>query len=96
MERQEQDPEGLVPRMREEFEACMRRVMEAVNASPDGAWIEGSEVEVHELMRRFETRVYEAALQARIDAAEPAAARSRAAFSPGGPRRPRVRTRAGA
>lgn len=56
--------------LRERFTQYMGRVMDAVNAAPDGKLIEGSEVEVHDLMRQFEQEVYQAALQARIDSTE--------------------------
>lgn len=61
--------------MKLEAEQFLQDVMEAVNQAPDGAWIEGSEEQVRERFAKFRTRVYESALQARIDAAE-------AAFSP--------------
>jgi hypothetical protein len=61
--------------MRAEFEKTMRGVMEAVNAAPQGEWIEGSEHQVHDLMVAFQQKAYEKALQMRTQAAE-------AAFSP--------------
>jgi hypothetical protein len=76
----------LAGRMQERFKSCMEQVVQAVNAAPDGRLIEGSEVEVHRLMRQFEQQVYEAALQARVEASEVAAAKSPAAFSPSGRR----------
>ena len=63
--------------LRERFSQCMGRVMDAVNAAPDGRLIEASEVPVHELMRQFEQEVYQTALQARIDSTE-------SSFSPSG------------
>lgn len=61
--------------MRAEYEKAMRGVMEAVNAAPRGQWIEGSEHQVRDLMRAFQEKAYEKALQMRTQAAE-------AAFSP--------------
>lgn len=69
--------EDLEKRLRERFAACMGRVMDAVNAAPEGKLIEASEVPVHELMREFEQEVYQVALQARIDSSE-------SSFSPSG------------
>jgi hypothetical protein len=62
-----QQLETLLP---QRFGQYMGRVMDTVNAAPDGKLIEGSEVQVHELMRQFEQEVYQAALQARIDSTE--------------------------
>lgn len=61
--------------MKQEAEQVLQEVMEAVNQAPDGDWIGGSEEQVRERFGEFRKRVFEAALQARIDAAE-------AAFSP--------------
>jgi len=49
-----------------------REVMEALNAAPDGAWVEGSEEQVRDLSAEFRRRVFERAVQMRIDAAEAA------------------------
>jgi hypothetical protein len=68
-------PEAFVSSMRGEMEQTLREVAAAVNAAPDGAWIEGSEHQVREVMGRLRQRVFERATQMRIDAAE-------AAFSP--------------
>lgn len=61
--------------MKLEAEQVLKDVMEAVNQAPDGDWIAGSEEQVRDLMGDFRKRVFEEALQRRIDAAE-------AAFSP--------------
>jgi len=58
--------------MKLEAEQLLKDVMEAVNQAPDGDWIAGSEEQVRDLMGEFRKRVYEAALQRRIDAAEAA------------------------
>jgi hypothetical protein len=65
--------------MKQEAEQFLHDVMAAVNEAPDGDWIGGSEERVRDRFGEFRKRVYEAALQARIDAAE-------AAFSPSGDR----------
>ena len=71
--------EVYVQKMRAKTEAMLRGVMEAVNAAPDGAWINASEMPVLELFEDFERAAYESALQMKTDATE-------GAFSPGGPR----------
>jgi hypothetical protein len=78
--------EQLAETLEAEYRAYMGRVMEAVNAAPDGRWIEASEVRVNELMNQFKERVFEAALQARVEVSEITAAKAPAAFSPSGRR----------
>ena len=73
------DVDAYVQQMREKMEEKLRRVGEAVNAAADGAWIDGSEMEVRDLFADLRQEAYETALQMRMDAAQ-------AAFSPGGPR----------
>jgi hypothetical protein len=58
--------------MKQEAEQLLKDVMEAVNQAPDGHWIAGSEEQVRDRFAEFRKRVFEAALQARIDAAEAA------------------------
>jgi hypothetical protein len=72
-------PESFVVEMRQETEEMLREVMESVNKAPDGAWIKGSEEKVRDVLAEYRRRVYEKALQMRINTAE-------GAFSPG--RRP--------
>ena len=67
----------LMERTRGEFEQLMREVAVAVNAAPEGQVINRSEEPVRDLLGEFRRRVYQTALQMRVDAAE-------AAFSPGG------------
>ena len=71
-------PEEFARRMQPKLEQAMRRVMEAVNAAPDGAWINASEIPVQDVFAGLRREAYETALQMRLDAAE-------GAFSPGGP-----------
>jgi hypothetical protein len=70
--------DSFVETMRQETEQMLREVMQAVNKAPDGAWINGSENTVRDLLRDYRRRVFEKALQMRADAAE-------GAFSPGRP-----------
>lgn len=65
-------PDRLVEVMKEETEAYLRSVMEAVNAAPDGKWIAGSEEQVRDLSAEFRRQAFERAMQMRIDAAEAA------------------------
>ena len=71
-------PESFAAAMRSETEKMLREVMEAVNQAPDGAWINGSEMQVRDLLGEYRRRVFEKALQMKVDAAE-------GAFSPDGP-----------
>lgn len=63
--------------MQQAAEEMLRDVMQAVNDAPDGDWISGSEEQVRDRFAVFREQMYQAALQARIDAAE-------AAFPPSG------------
>ncbi|MGC9260383.1 MAG: hypothetical protein ACP5I8_09965 [Phycisphaerae bacterium] len=69
--------EAYVEQMREVTETMLREVAAAVNKAPNGAWINGREMEVRDLLGDFRRKAYETALQMRTDAAQ-------AAFSPGG------------
>ena len=68
-------PREFSESLRGELETFLESVMEAVNEAPDGSWITGSEEQVRELCAAFRQRVFQEAVQQRIDAAE-------AAFSP--------------
>jgi hypothetical protein len=70
-------PEEFVESMKEEIEQYAKEVMEAVNQAPDGEWIAGSEERVRDLSAEMRRRVFERAMQRRVDAAE-------AAFPPSG------------
>jgi hypothetical protein len=65
-------PERFAESMKQEFEEFAKQVMEAVNDAPDGQWIAGSEEEVRDLCAAMRQRVFEKALQNRVDAAEAA------------------------
>ena len=66
-----------IEEMREMTQTMLREVAEAVNKAPDGAWINGSEMQVRDALAVFRRKAYEKALQMRTDAAQ-------AALSPGG------------
>jgi hypothetical protein len=71
-------PEEFVASMKDELERYAREVMEAVNQAADGEWITGSEEQVRDLSAEMRQRIFERAMQKRVDAAE-------AAFSPSAP-----------
>lgn len=71
------DVGAYLQQMRVRTEALLRGVAEAVNAAPDGAWINGSEMQVRDLFADLRREAYETALQMRLDVKQ-------AAFSPGG------------
>jgi hypothetical protein len=71
-------PQQFAESMKQEFEEFAKEVMEAVNDAPDGQWIAGSEEQVRSLSAEMRRRVFERALQQRVDAAE-------AAFPPSAP-----------
>jgi hypothetical protein len=78
MDRQvEISAEQFISQMRGEFEETMRQVAAAVNAAPNGQWINASECPVRDIMNEFKRKAQQKALQMRVDAAE-------GAFSPGG------------
>ena len=65
-------PKQLMESLRPEVEAFLESVMQAVNEAPDGEWIAGSEEDVRNLAAEFRERVFQEAVQQRIDAAEAA------------------------
>ena len=71
-------PEQFAETMREEVEQYLKQIMEAVNQAPDGAWIFGSEEQVRDISAAMRQRIYEQAVQKRVNAAE-------AAFPPSAP-----------
>jgi len=64
------DREELVRRMREDFEATMLKVADAVNDAPDGHLIDGSEEQVRDLLGDFRRRAFQTAAQMRVEATE--------------------------
>ena len=71
-------PQQFAESMKQEFEEFAKQVMEAVNDAPDGQWIAGSEEQVRDLCAEMRQKVFECAMQQRVDAAE-------AAFPPSAP-----------
>ena len=65
-------PEQFAESMREEVDQYLEQVMEAVNQAPDGAWIAGSEEKVRDIVAAMRQRIFEKAVQKRVDAAEAA------------------------
>ncbi len=65
-------PEQFAQAMREEMDRFAEQVMEAVNQAPDGEWIAGSEEKVRDLTAEMRRRLFEQAVQRRVDAAEAA------------------------
>jgi hypothetical protein len=71
-------PQQFAQSMKQELEEFAKEVMEAVNDAPDGQWLAGSEEQVRDLCAEMRCKVFERALQKRVDAAE-------AAFPPSAP-----------
>ncbi|TWT74708.1 hypothetical protein CA13_59110 [Planctomycetes bacterium CA13] len=75
MESSKIDRDALRAKLQVEFEATLNAVADSVDNARDGVWIEDSEGISRQVLDRFRQQVYEATMQAKIDAAE-------AAFSP--------------
>ena len=60
----------FIESIREQFEQTMDQVVEAVNAAPDGAWIDASEEPVRDAFAKLRQAAYGQALQMRIEATE--------------------------
>ena len=73
------DRAALRARLLVEFERAVDEVVEAVDKAPAGRIIRDSEEPARVALDRFRSQVYEAALQAKLNAAE-------AAFPPSGQR----------
>ena len=71
-------PQEFAESMKQDMEQYLKEVMAAVNNAADGEWIAGSEEQVRNLSAEMRRRVFEAAVQKRVDAAE-------AAFPPSAP-----------
>ena len=65
-------PGKFLAAMEQEMQKYLQSVMAAVNAAPNGAWLAGSEEQVRDLSAEFRRRVFEQAVQMRVDAAEAA------------------------
>ena len=66
------DREAYLAQMRQQMEAVLGQVADAINNAPDGAIIAGSECQVRDLFGRLRQQAYEVGLQMRADAAEAA------------------------
>jgi hypothetical protein len=73
------DRAALRAQLLAEFERTVEEVVDAVDQAPAGRIIRDSEEPARVALDRFRSKVYEAALQAKVEAAE-------AAFSPSGQR----------
>ena len=65
-------PQQFAESMKGELEEFAQQVMEAVNQAPDGEWIAGSEEQVRDLCAEMRRKLFERAVQKRVDAAEAA------------------------
>ena len=65
-------PQQFADSMKQDFEEFAKQVMDAINNAPDGQWIAGSEEQVRNHCAEMRRRVFERALQKRVDAAEAA------------------------
>ncbi len=77
-ERARVSPAQFAESMKQEMEGYLKEVMTAVNEAADGEWIAGSEERVRDLSAEMRRRVFEEAVQQRVNAAE-------AAFPPSAP-----------
>jgi hypothetical protein len=73
------DREALKRELTEQFQLSLDQAMEAVEQAPDGRWIAASEWQVREVFQRLMAESFQRILQAKLDAADPAA------FFPCGP-----------
>jgi hypothetical protein len=71
-------PQEFADSMKQDMEQYLKEVMEAVNNAADGEWIAGSEEQVRDITGAMRQRIFERAVQKRVDAAE-------AAFPPSAP-----------
>jgi hypothetical protein len=65
-------PEQFAESMQDEMKQYLQDVMQTVNHAPDGAWVAGSEELVRDLSAQMRKRVFQCAVQQKIDAAEAA------------------------
>ena len=64
------DQEQFIARMQAEIRHSMEQVAAAVNGAADGNVISGSEMRVRDVMVELQRKVFETALQMRIDSTE--------------------------
>lgn len=64
------DKDEYLRQMRQEVDRILGQVADAVNDAPDGNVINGSEMQVRDLMAELRQAAYEKAVQMRIDSTE--------------------------
>lgn len=64
------DKQEYVSRMQEKCRRIMEQIADTVNAAPTGNVINGSEMQVRDLMGELECIAFETAVQMRIDSTE--------------------------
>ncbi len=64
------DKECFISQMQVEVQEALSRAFDAVYAAPDGQWISASEIPVREVMDDLKRKVYEKAVQGRVDSKE--------------------------
>jgi len=64
------DQEQFITRMQAEVRRALEQVAAAVNNAPDGNVINGSEMQVRDLMTELRRKAFEMAVQMRIDSTE--------------------------
>jgi hypothetical protein len=64
------DTDEYLRQMRQEVDRILQQVADAVNDAPDGNVINGSEMQVRDLMAELRQTAYEKAVQLRIDSTE--------------------------
>ena len=64
------DKQAYVARMQEETRRIMEQIADAINAAPTGNVINGSELEVRDLMAELRQKAFELGIQMRIDSSE--------------------------
>jgi hypothetical protein len=64
--------ERLTKLLLEKAPELAEKIVTAINAAPDGNWIDGSEEQVREAGHEFTRAAFEAALEQKVEAAEAA------------------------
>lgn len=87
------DKDAFVSRMQEEMRRLLEGVADAVNGASTGNVINGSEMQVRDLMGEFRRKAFETAVQMRIDSTEssfsPSQGRQGRGQTEEGPKKPR-------
>ena len=77
------DKECFINQMLAETRQALSRVIDAVNAAPDGQWISASEKPVRDVMDELRRKAYETAVQRRVDSKESTFSPSEGSVGPG-------------